>query len=167
MPVKPVVSNNSPLVALWRLDLLFLLRDLYTEVWIPREVEKEFFGIEKKLREEGLNKASWIKTVDLTDPESVSDYGRLDVGEAAALALAKEHDARFVIIDEKKARHQASKIGLRVKGTVGVLIEAKKNGLIDEIKPLLEALQESRLDTGTFHISQSLRDEALKEAGEV
>ena len=43
MPIKPVISNNGPLVGLWGLNLLSLLRDLYTEVWIPREVEKEFF----------------------------------------------------------------------------------------------------------------------------
>ncbi|MCY3722773.1 MAG: DUF3368 domain-containing protein [Candidatus Poribacteria bacterium] len=161
MPVKPVVSNNSPLVALWRLDLLSLLRDLYTEVWIPRAVEKEFFGIEKKLRQEALNQASWIQTVDLTDPESVSDYDKLDVGEAAALALAKEHEARFVIIDEKKARQQASKIGLRVKGTVGVLIEAKKSGLISSIKPLLIELQKNRV-----YLTESIINAALKEVGE-
>lgn len=57
MSINPVISNNSPLVALWRLDLLSLLRDLYTEVWIPREVEKEFLGIEKESRQEALNKA--------------------------------------------------------------------------------------------------------------
>ena len=48
MPAKPVISNNSPLVALWKLDLLSLLRDLYAEVWIPREVKKEFLAIKKE-----------------------------------------------------------------------------------------------------------------------
>ena len=37
--MQPVISNNSPLVGLLGLDLLFLLRDLYTEVWIPRKIE--------------------------------------------------------------------------------------------------------------------------------
>lgn len=162
MPIKPVISNNSPLVALWRLDLLSLLRDLYTEVWIPREVEKEFLRIEKESRQEALNDASWIKVIDLTDSESMSVYNRLDPGEAAAFALAKEHDARFVIVDEKKARQEASKIGLPYKGTVGVLVEAQKKGLIDKIKPILMKLQQNGM-----HLDESIIAEALQQVGEM
>ncbi len=162
MPIKPVISNNSPLVALWRLDLLSLLRDLYTEVWIPREVEEEFLGIEKKSRQQALNNASWIKTIDLTDSESIPVNNRLDPGETSVLALAKKHDARFVIIDEKKARREASKIGLSLKGTVGVLLDAKENGLIDKIKPLLIALKRNGM-----HLDESIITEALQQAEEI
>ena len=42
MPIQPVISNNSPLVGLLGINLLSLLQDLYTEVWIPRKAEKEF-----------------------------------------------------------------------------------------------------------------------------
>ena len=159
---KPVISNNGPLVGLWGLDLLFLLRDLYTEVWIPRGVEKEFLGIEKKSRQEGLNNAPWIKIVDLKNSQSASVYSRLDPGEAEVFALADEHNARFVIIDEHKARQEASKNGLPFKGTVGVLLEAKENGLIDEIKPLLIALKENGM-----YLSESVITGALREAGEI
>ena len=162
MPEKPVISNNSPLVALWRLGRFSLLRDLYTEVWIPREVEKEFLGTEKKSRQKTLKNAPWIKTVDLTDSEKASVYNRLDSGEAAVLALAIEREARLVIIDEKKARQEILKIGLPFKGTVGILLEAKEAGLIDEIKPLLILLEENGI-----YLHESLIAYALKEAGEV
>jgi len=162
MPEKPVISNNSPLVALWHLDLLPLLRDLYTEIWIPREVEKEFLGIEQKSRQVALNNAPWIKTVDLTDSEKASVYNRLDSGEAAVLALAIEREARLVIIDEKKARQEILKIGLPFIGTVGILLEAKEAGLISSIKPLLIILQEKGI-----YLHESLIAYALKEAGEV
>ena len=89
-------------------------------------------------------------------------YGRLDSGEAEVFALADEHDARLIIIDEHKARQEASKIGLSFKGTVGVLIEAKEEGLIDEIKPLLIALKENGI-----YLSESVITDALREAGEV
>lgn len=161
MSEKPVISNTSPLIGLWGLDLLSLLQDLYTEVWIPREVEEEFLATEKESRQEALNNAPWIKTVDLEDPESVSDYDRLDLGEAAVLALAKTHDARLVIIDEQKARRAAEKIGLLSKGVVGVLLEGKKNGLIVTIKPLLFALRENGI-----YLSNSIIAHALEEAGE-
>ena len=159
---KPVISNNGPLVGLWGLDLLFLLRDLYTEVWIPREVEKEFLGIKKKSRQEGLNNAPWIKIADLKNSQSASVYSRLDPGEAEVFALADEHDARLVIIDEKKARQEASKIGLPHKGTVGVLLEAKEEGSIDEIKPLLIVLKRNGM-----HLDASIITEALQQAGEI
>ena len=60
MPPKPIISNNSPLVALWGLNFLSLLRDLYTEVWIPREVKQEFLGTERMSRQQAFNSAPWI-----------------------------------------------------------------------------------------------------------
>ena len=161
MPTKPVIINNSPLVFLWILNLLPLLRELYTDVWIPEDVQEEFLRTETMARRSSLDNAPWIRTVSLTDPQSASVYGRLDQGEASVLALAKEHDAHLVIIDEKKAREEAKRIGLPVRGTVGVLLDAKKKGLIDTIKPLLEALR----DNGMY-LEQSLIDKVLQLAGE-
>ena len=161
MPIKPVISNNSPLVGLFGLNLLSLLRDLYTEVWIPRAVEKEFLRKNPIVRREALKNIPWIKTVDLTNPQTAAIYVELDEGEAEILALADEHDARLVLLDEKRGRQAAEEIGLTVKGTVGVLLEAKEKGLIDAIKPLLIALQ----DNGMY-LSESLINKALQRAGE-
>lgn len=131
-------------------------------MWIPQEVEKEFLGTEKKSRQEALNNAPWIKTVKLTDQGNASLYDRLDSGESAVLALANEHEARLVIIDEKKARQEVLKIGMPFKGTVGILLDAKEEGLIDEIKPLLITLQEKGI-----YLDESLLAYALREAGEM
>ena len=97
----------------------------------------------------------------LTDSQSASLYDELDRGEASVLALAKEHNAQLVIIDERKARGEARRFGLPVKGTVGVLLEAKQKGLIDAIKPLLETLQAKGM-----YLEQSLIDTALRLAEE-
>ena len=78
-------------------------------------------------------------------------------GEASVLALAQEHGAHLVIIDEKKAREEAKRIGLPVRGTVGVLLEAKQKGLIDTIEPLLEVLR----DNGMY-LDQSFIDDVLQ-----
>ena len=162
MPEKPVISNTSPLIGLWGLDYLSLLRDLYIEVWIPREVEKEFLAIDEVVYQEVLDNAPWIKIVDLTHPQDATVYKSLDAGEAEVFALANEHNARLVIIDEWEARQEAKKIGLSFKGIVGILLEAKEEGLIDEIKPLLITLKENGI-----YLSDSLIGQALKEAGEV
>ena len=137
MPEKPVIANNSPLVSLWKLGCLPLLRELYTTVLIPVQVAEEFLAIDSVVREDALKNAPWIRTVQLASPPEPAVYSGLDIGETAVLALAEERNARLVIIDEKKAREKASTLGLEVKGTVGVLLAAKQKGLIDVIEPLL------------------------------
>ncbi|MYF99785.1 DUF3368 domain-containing protein [Candidatus Poribacteria bacterium] len=162
MPIQPVISNTSPLIGLLGLNCLPLLRDLYTEVWIPREVEKEFLVVDETFYRKVLNKAPWIKVIDVTDSQSASIYQGIDAGEGEVLALAVEHDARFVILDENKGRQIATKIGLKVKGTLGVLLDAKEEGLIVAIKPLLIQLQANGI-----RLSESLINKVLQEAGEI
>ncbi|MDE0634358.1 MAG: DUF3368 domain-containing protein [Candidatus Poribacteria bacterium] len=162
MRIQPVISNNSPLVGLLGLNLLSLLQEFYTEVWIPRKVEQEFLKKEPIVRREVLENAPWIKTVDLTDPQTAEVYVGLDEGEAEALALAAEHDARLILLDEKDGRQRAKEIGLKVKGTVGVLLEAKEEGLIVAIKPLLIQLQDNGI-----RLSESLINKALQKASEI
>lgn len=161
MPIQPVISNTTPLIGLSGLNYLPLLRDLYTEVWIPREVEKEFLALDETVYQEVLDNAPWIKVVDLTNPHSAAIYQGIDDGEAEVFALAVEHDARLVLLDENKGRKKAKEIGLTVKGTVGVLQEAKEKGLIDVIKPFLIRLQDNGI-----HLSESLINNALRDAGE-
>ena len=161
MPIQPVISNTTPLIGLSGLNYLPLLRDLYTEVWIPREVEKEFLALDETVYQEVLNSAPWIKVIDLTNPQSAAIYQGIDDGEAEVFALAVEHDARLVLLDENKGRKKAKEIGLTVKGTVGILQEAKEEGLIDVIKPLLIQLRDNGM-----HLSESLINNALQDAGE-
>lgn len=161
MTEKPVISDTSPLIGLSKLNLLTILRDLYIEVWILREVENEFLALDETIRREILNDAPWIKTIDLVNFEEAMVYSKLDAGETEVLTLAYKYDARLVIIDEQKARQEAKKIGLPSIGTVGILLEAKKEGLIVSIKPLLMTLQNNNM-----HLSDSLIAYALTEAGE-
>ena len=162
MPEKPVIVNNSPLVSLWRLGSLSLLRELYTTVLIPAQVAEEFLATDSVAREDALKNAPWIRTVQLASPPDLAVYSGLDTGETAVLALAEERNARLVIIDEKKAREKASTLGLTVKGTAGVLVEAKQKGLIDVIEPLLMALQ----DNGMY-LGDAIINDALQQAGEI
>ncbi len=160
MQEKPVIVNNTPLVALWSLDQLSLLRELYTEIWIPPAVRTEFLEIEAIVRQASLDNAPWIKTVRLPHSQRAV-YAGLHHGEASVLALAEEYNARLVIIDELKARRYAQRIGLQVTGTIGVLLLAKERGLIDAIKPLIMELR-----TRGLYLSSVLIDKALQLAGE-
>lgn len=81
--------------------------------------------------------------------------------EAAVLAVAEEKDARLVVIDEKRARRFAERMGFALTGTLGVLITAKEAGLVSSIAGPIARLQES----GLF-LSQDLVRQALRLAGE-
>ena len=114
MPEKPVISNTSPLVCLWGLDLLYLLRELYTEVWIPEEVAKEFSATALTDRQAALDNSPWIRTVRLRKSLSKPSISGIDAGEAAVLALAEEYPPQIILLDDLDARRYAKSIGLPV-----------------------------------------------------
>ncbi len=74
MPDKPVISNNTPLVALWVLGRLDLLGDLYGEVLIPQAVHDEFIATEQARRQSALNSAPWIKVASVSNTKRVLLY---------------------------------------------------------------------------------------------
>lgn len=162
MPDKPVVLNNTPLVALWALGRLDLLRDLFQEVLIPRAVEAEFLATQTATRQAALVGAPWLRSVTLRNPRRALAYAGLDQGEAEVLALAEEREARLTILDEKKARRYAERMGLRLTGTLGVLLLAKEAGLIESVGTWISKLQEA----GLF-LSPGLVQATLTIAGEV
>ncbi|MDP4709712.1 MAG: DUF3368 domain-containing protein [Saprospiraceae bacterium] len=86
----------------------------------------------------------------------------LDPGEAEAIILAKETQATFLVIDERKGRKLAEAHGLRIIGLLGVLIQAKKKGYIDLLRPILDTL----IDQIGFRVSQQLYVRILAEVGE-
>lgn len=89
MPVGPVVANSTPLVSLWILERLDLLRELYDEVLIPQEVHVEFLAAERESRQAALDRAPWIRPVPLANPQHARVYVGIDQGEAAVLGLGR------------------------------------------------------------------------------
>ena len=83
MQEKLVIVNNTPIVALWSIDQLSLLRELYTEIWIPPAVKDEFLEIKPIERQASLDSSPWIKTVSLANPQRAVAYAGLNLGEAS------------------------------------------------------------------------------------
>jgi uncharacterized protein len=138
------------LIGLERAGCLDILPALFGSVMIPPEVGREFGGT-----------LSWLIVENLTNNSLAAALQMVvDAGEAEAIALASEKNC-LLITDDKQARAATKRIGVKVIGTVGILIRAKQNGIIAEIKPILDALDEN-----DFRISRALREEALKIAGE-
>jgi predicted nucleic acid-binding protein len=95
------------------------------------------------------------------DPVAMAGYELLvDAGEAAAIALAKA-EGGLLLMDDNRGRRLALRLGLAVKGTLGILVLAKRRGHIERVRPVLEML----LSHG-IRISQRLIDATLREVGE-
>lgn len=103
----------------------------------------------------------WIKIEQIQDRKSIAYFLDLDKGEAEAIILATESEADLILLDEALGRYHAKHAGLKVTGTIGILIKAKKLELISELKPLIFELKEK----GVW-LSESLIERILELANE-
>jgi predicted nucleic acid-binding protein len=164
MPERPqlAVTNTTPIIALALIGELDLLQRLYSQVAIPPAVQQEVLaGGPGAVGSAELQRAAWLRVVRLQDPQRAEMLSDLDRGEAEAIALAQELNADLVLIDERMARRHAERLGLKLSGTLGVLLRAKSLGLIPSVSPLVE-----RLLRGGIRLSESVVAEALRLAGE-
>jgi predicted nucleic acid-binding protein len=156
-----IVCDSSPIIALALCGQLELLDRLFNDVLIPQEVYNESTK-EGKEPTSAIKKWAVGKVVEVTNRQKVDKLNEtLDMGESEAIALALEKTADYLLVDEKKGRKTAIENGIKVIGSLGVLIMAKRRGLLQSIKPSLDLLRLS-----TTRISEFLYEQALKMAGE-
>jgi predicted nucleic acid-binding protein len=121
---KIIISDTSCLIALSRIEKLDLLKDLYHEIIITKDVQQEFGG----------SLPDWILITEVKDKQKQKDLEeRLDKGEASSIALALEIDNTTLIIDEIKGRKIAQSLNIDIIGTIGIIILADKKGLISDV----------------------------------
>ena len=152
----PAVSNSSPLIALAAIERLDLLPALFTTVLVPPAVAQEI-ARSIPVAPIWLN----VKALDASLPAVVLRRSLAD-GERQAIALAIELHADPVVLDDLPARRVAKTAGLNVIGVVGVLLGAKRLGLIDRIRPELDNLLKH-----SFFLSSQLYEELSQAAGEL
>ncbi len=160
-----VVSDTSPINNLAAINQLHLLHQLYGTVLIPEAVYQELtdpdFPVAGATEVQTFN---WIQTRAVSDRTLVEALSsELDIGEAEAIALAVEIQADQVLIDERRGRLVATRLNLRYTGILGILVEAKSQGLIAEIKPLLDAL----INKAGFWVAEPLYNGVLKLVNEI
>ena len=156
-----VVSNTTPIISLLKLNKLEILKDLYGQICIPLAVYKEIEAGKSKGYYQDLLQVDWILISKVANGQTVTPFPDLDAGEAEAIVLAIETSADLIILDERLGRFHAKHAGLNVTGTIGILIKAKKQGLIKELRPLLTELTEKEV-----WISDKLKRKILNQVGE-
>ena len=159
-----IISDTSPISNLLRIRQLALLQNLYGRVMVPPIVYAEIraletFGIDIS----GLSDADWMIVQPVRDQALVASLQtELDPGEAEAIALSIELQANRLLIDERLGRQVAQRLGLKVTGLLGVLVAAKQDNLITELKPMLDEL----ITKAKFRVHPDLYRQILQDANE-
>ena len=155
------VIDASPLIFLAGGGHLGLLRAFTREVWVPAAVAGE-------IRQRGtgdvtahaLMATDWlvVKPVPMI-PVRIAEW-HLGAGESATIALALTHGLE-AIIDDLAGRKCAASLGVPLRGTLGIVLAAKRRGVIPAARPVIEDLARAGL-----YLSRRVLDEALRRVGE-
>ena len=159
-----IVSDTTPLSELSKVGKLDLLHAVFGKVIIPQQVYEELTtGNHPAVL--AVKSSSWLEIRAISNTQLIEQLQLetdLDLGECSAIILAEELKAGQLLIDEKAGRKVAISRGLPIIGLVGVIILAKDQGLIDNVKDILDDL----MSKGT-RISPKIYNYALITAREV
>lgn len=157
-----VVCDTSPLQYLYQLDLLDLLPALSARVLVPPAVQKELaIGRSLGFNVPAVEGLSWATVRQPASRQAIPLIYDLGSGETEVLLLALESPGLIAVLDDALARRVADSLEIPFTGTLGLLVDAKKAGLIPAIRPYLDTLQTLR-----FRLSPLARSAALRLAAE-
>ncbi len=139
-----VISDTSVITNLAAIQNLQLLPQLYGRVTIPEAVYRELVDIQPMVPGVlEVQTAPWIEVKQVenrTLVDRLRNEARLDAGESEAIGIALELRADLLLIDERRGRAEANRLGLRITGLLGILVEAKQRNLIAAVRPLMDTL---------------------------
>lgn len=149
---KTIISDASCLIALDNIGELDILQKVYGQIVTTQTVAHEF----------GKPLPGWAQIRNPEDLVLVNVLeASLDEGEASAIALAVEIRDCILILDDLAARKFAQQLNLNLTGTLGVLVKAKKMGVLKAMRPLIE-----KLKAVNFRVSTKVELEIYKQVGE-
>ena len=157
------VMTASPLIALCNASLIPVIKNLCDEIVIPAGVADEIK--DRRLEDPArhwLRKCGHQYIVPVQTPDAVVMSWDLGKGETEVISYAHSHPGVEAILDDTMACACASALGVPVRGTLGVVLLAKKTGHIEAVKPVFQRLIEAG-----FHLSSEQINSALALAGEL
>ena len=158
-----IVVNSTPLIALCNIGRLDLLEKVYRRILIPQAVYDEVTEKDDAAGRQIAQRPDWIEVVQISDRSQKQMYrARLHDGEVEVMILAQEAPvADLVIIDDNAAKKTAKFLDLRVTGTLGVLMRAKRMGYISSVAAVIDELCKNG-----FYVDDAVRAMVLEGAGE-
>ena len=162
--MRKVIVNTTPLIALCHVGQMDLLKKMYDEISIPEAVYKELADKKESICKKQVDASlDWIHVEKIENQMAKSMFKtQLHDGEVEVMILAKEKSADIVIIDDANAKKHAKYLKLPVTGTLGVLIKAKRQGYINELKPIIQEMIDKNI-----YISEKLMKLCLEQVNEV
>lgn len=159
--MQKIIVNSTPLIVLGNIGYLWILKEMYGKIIIPRAVYDEV-TVHNDVASNLLKSERWIKVDDSVVGADRKMYrARLHAGEVEVMILAQEQAADMVIIDDNEAKKTAKYLGLNVTGTLGVLMTARKKDMISSLEEVLE-----KLENVGFYIGDELKENILRLVGE-
>lgn len=158
-----VIVNSTPLIVLSNINHLFVLQKLYKHIYIPQAVYDEVTAKHDSACEQIKDNLDWIHICKIKNEIDRRIYqAKLHDGEVEVMILAKENDNKdLLIIDDNAAKKTAKFLGLKVTGTLGVILKAKKENIIPNATVVMNQI----IQRG-FYISQDIYDLVKAEANE-
>ena len=157
-----VVSDTTPLISLLKINRLELLERLFGDVMIPTAVFDEL-TVGKRFRTEAdqIRQKSFIVVKPVNNQESASVLKRatgLDQGESEAIVLTDELEADLLLMDEAKGRSVSAQMGLKIMGTIGILMAAYEEDELtsDKVRACINGLQRAGRHIGQRHYQMLL-----------
>lgn len=138
-----VVADSSCLIGLSRTGNLEILHKLFAKIIIPEAVYREVVIIGKgRAGAEEVKNSAWIERRAVKNELAVRMLRiNLGAGESESIVLSAELKAKFIILDDLKARQTAEELGLSVIGTAAVLQKAEEKGIIGSLQSVLQDLR--------------------------
>ena len=157
-----VVSDTTPLISLLKINRIDLLEKLFGDVLIPQAVFDELTADERfQLEANRIRQTKFIMVKPVNNPESTNILKRatgLDQGESEAIVLTDELKADLLLMDEAKGRNVSAQMGLRIMGTIGILMAAYEEDELssDEVRECIAGLQHAGRHIGQRHYQMLL-----------
>lgn len=142
-----IAADTSPLVAFSAIRRMDLLRAVFNEVWIPPAVYGELVTdgegwMNAQQVQSEVDRGEWLRRWTVPFACLPSSSAKLGKGELEAVSLAF-HQQGVCLVDERRGRAFAQSVGVQIVGSLGVLARCKKSGLIPNVTPLVQAMEES------------------------
>lgn len=149
--MRIVIADTSCLILYDKIDRLDILQSTFSEIVTTDKVIEEYG-----------KSFDWLIERDDYDQNAYEKLLKtFGAGESSCIALAQAENSPILVIDDKKAKRIAEEVGIECIGSIGVLLVAKREGILLEIRPVLDQVQATN-----FRISDRIIDLALAIAGE-